>query len=581
MRASRRRRRGNREIAPEDIFLEAENTGAFDRSRFEGRLEKPLSRATYLATPIVLGVALFGLGARAADLQIRQGDELAAQSANNALEVTPVFAPRGLITDMHGTILVDNEEGENGSVRRRYLYPEMGQIVGYVSYPKKDASGNYYDTTMEGIAGLEREFDEHLAGENGELLVETDALGRVRSSGTRVRAIPGKTLRLSIDADLERHFARAISERAKKTGFIAGAGVILDIHTGEIRAIVSHPSYDPNVMSEGKDAERIASYNTDAGHPFLDHAVAGNYTPGSIVKPFVAAGVLEDGLIAPETKIVDNALLTIPDPYNPGNVYRYTGWKALGPVNLREAIGWSSDIYFYTVGGGFKDQKGLGIERLNHWYRVFGFGAPTGVALAGEASGLLPDPAWKKKTFNEPWYLGDTYFTAIGQYSMQVTPIQAARAAAAVANGGTLYTPILVAGTAPVGTQVPVDAQNLEIVRQGMRFTVTGALAQALNFPFVSVAAKTGTAQTGTRNQYDNSWVIGFFPYENPQWAFAVVLERGPEGAGSQAVQVMKDLFVSLHEDNSIYVGGTGEKPEEAPEAEAPEAGEEPAGVVP
>ena len=552
------RRRQDLEIAPDEIFLDTEKGGIFDRARFEGRIEQPLSGATYLGLTMVLVLALSTLDVRAVYLQVVQGEALASQSAHNSLSETILFAPRGLITDMHGVVLADNDTSALGAVRRRYPYPELGAVIGYVSYPKKDSSGNYYDTKETGVAGLEERYDAQLGGENGKMLVETDAVGRVHSQGAVVGATPGATLQLSIDAELERHLAAAVAGRAKRSGFIAGAGVILDVDTGAIRAIVSYPHYDPAVMSEGAPSETIAAYHEDQGRPFLDHAIAGAYTPGSIVKPFVASGVLEDGLVTPSTIIVDNALLTIPDPYNPGKEYRYTGWRALGAVDIRKAIAWSSDIYFSAVGGGFGSQRGLGIDRLNHWYRLFGFGTTTGVALPGEVTGLLPDPAWKKRTFNEPWYLGDTYFTAIGQYSMQVTPLQAARATAAVANGGMLYTPILVAGDAVTGSLVPVAPENLEVVRQGMRQTVTSGLAQMLNVPYVSVAAKTGTAQTGTRNQYDNSWVIGFFPYEHPRYAFAVVLERGPEGAGSQAVNAMSDFFVSLHAADSVYVGGNG-----------------------
>jgi penicillin-binding protein 2 len=160
--------------------------------------------------------------------------------------------------------------------------------------------------------------------------------------------------------------------------------------------------------------------------------------------------------------------------------------------------------------------------------------------------------------FNEPWYLGDTYFTAIGQYSVQVTPIQMARAIAAVANGGKLYTPTLLADKPSSFVTVPVNSASLTTVRAGMRQGVTSALAGAINLPYVSVAAKTGTAQTGVHNQYDNSWVVGFFPYEHPKYAFTVVLERGPQGTGEQAVNVMQEFFNSLYLQNSTYVGGTG-----------------------
>ena len=555
----RRRGKGRRdpEIAPDEILLDAQ-VGVFDRSRFEGRLERPLSKATYLGLALSLVLALSALGVRAADLQVVQGETLASQSAHNSLAETVLFAPRGIITDVNGVVLADNDTAPDGTLRRRYPYPELGPTIGYVSYPKKDTSGNYYATEEKGVAGLEALYDEMLGGVNGRMLVETDATGRVRSQGAVVPATPGETLRLSLDADLERHLATAIATTVKRAGFIAGAGVILDIETGAIRAIVSYPAYDPGVMSSGGPSESIAAYNEDPGRPFLDHAASGVYTPGSIVKPFVAAGALSDGIITPTTVVNDTALLTIPDPYHPGQSFRYTGWRALGVVDVRRAIAWSSDVYFYTVGGGFGGQKGLGIDRLGYWYRVFGLGATTEAGLPGEATGLVPSPEWKERVLGEPWYLGDTYFTAIGQYSMQVTPIQMARATASLANGGVLVTPTLLADVPLRSSPVPVARDVLAVVREGMRQSVTGALAKALDLPYVTVAAKTGTAQVGTRNQYDNSWVVGFFPYEEPRYAFAVVLERGPGGTGEKAVSVMRDLFVSLHADDSVYTGGTG-----------------------
>ncbi len=552
-----RKRYQNPEIEPDEIFLDASNAPAFDRGRFEGRLEKPLSQGTFFYLTAVLALLFFILVARTWNLQITNGDAFAAESKNNSLEAKTLFALRGIITDVNGVVLAENVEKEDGIVKRNYPVPSLGQIIGYVSYPKKDSKGIYYDTTETGIAGLEAEYDTLLAGKNGQLLTETDALGRVRSEGTIIRAEEGETLRLSIDANLEKLFARAISDIARRHGFIAGAGVIMSVDTGAMHAIVSYPSYDPNVMSNGGPAETIASYSKNLGRPFLDHAVRGVYAPGSIVKPFIASGALTDGLIIPSTIIDDQGFISLPDPYHPGKSFIFKGWKALGPVDVREAIAWSSDVFFYAVGGGFGNQKGLGIDRLNYWYQQFGLGSRTGIDLPGEASGLLPTPKWKREVFNEPWYLGDTYFTAIGQYSMQVTPLQMARATAAVANGGKLFTPTLRADASPTYATVPVSATALKVVREGMRRTVTSALAGALNVPYVSVAAKTGTAQTGTRNQYDNSWVIGFFPYEAPQYAFTVVLERGPEGSGSQAVNVMRELFDSLYAANSHYVGGS------------------------
>lgn len=553
----RRTRRQDPEIAPDEIFLDSSNAPEFDRSRFEGRLEKPLPNSVFRALGGTLAFLLLVLVGRTWNLQVTNGSSFAARSAQNALEVRTLFAPRGVIIDSNGVVVAENVEKGDGSVKRSYPVPSLGHVIGYVSYPKKDAKGIYYDTKQTGLTGLEARYDALLAGKNGQLLTETDVHGRIRSEGTIVRAEAGKTIQLSIDANLQKLLERAVADIAHTKQFIAGAGVVLEVQTGAVRALVSYPSYDPNVMASGGPASVIASYNTNPGRPFLDHAIQGVYAPGSIVKPLIASGALSDGIITPNTIIDDPGFLSLPDPYRPGKNFIFKGWKPLGPVDVKSAIAWSSDIFFYTVGGGFGDRKGLGIDRLAYWYAQFGLGSPTGIDLSGEVGGLIPTPAWKKKTFNEPWYLGDTYFTAIGQYSVQVTPLQMARATAAVANGGKLFTPTVLAGQVSTYVQVPVAASVFQIVQEGMLQTVTSALAGAIDLPYVTIAAKTGTAQTGTRNQYDNSWVVGFFPYKNPQYAFAVVLERGPAGTGSQAVNVMRDLFEALHAEDSPYVGGT------------------------
>ncbi len=552
-----RRRSKDPEIAPDEIFLDASNAPDFDTARFEGRIEKPLSPRTFLYLFATLGVVMLILVGRSWHLEVLHGEAFAAQSAENSLKVTTIFAPRGTIVDRYGTVLAGNTVKEDGTMIREYPYPSLSQVIGYVSYPKKDANGVYYDTEETGVTGLEAKYDSTLVGKNGQILTETDAVGNVRSEGSLVPAEKGSTLELSIDAVLQQHLEQAIREIAQTYHFIAGSGVIMDVRNGGVRALVSYPSYDPNVMSSGYPASTIASYNSDPGHPFLDHAVQGVFVPGSIVKPIVAAGALTDGLITTDTIINDPGVIVVKDPYNKDREFRYTGWKALGLVDVKKAIAWSSDIFFYTVGGGFGGQRGLGIDRLAYWYKQFGMGTPTGIDLSGEANGLVPTPEWKKKTFNEQWYTGDTYFTAIGQYSVQVTPIQMARATAAIANGGTLYKPTLIANQAPVGTRVEASGDALMTVRLGMRQAVTSALAGAINLPYVSVAAKTGTAQTGSTNQFDNSWVVGFFPYDDPQYAFAVVLERGPQGAGEQSVNVMQKLFQSLHTEDSVYTGGS------------------------
>jgi penicillin-binding protein 2 len=226
---------------------------------------------------------------------------------------------------------------------------------------------------------------------------------------------------------------------------------------------------------------------------------------------------------------------------------------------MRRAIAVSSDVYFYTIGGGFESQKGLGIAKLDEYARSFGLGALAGIPLLGEAAGVIPTPEWKAEVFgeDEPWRLGDTYITAIGQFGFQITPLQAARYAAAIANGGNLMEPQLVKDTSPAFSRVGISDEHLQVVREGMRASVAdGGTAAALNMGGISISGKTGTAEIGDRKQFMNSWVIGFWPSDNPRYAFATVLERAPAGTLSGASPAMAGFFEWLTVSKPEYVDG-------------------------
>jgi penicillin-binding protein 2 len=213
-------------------------------------------------------------------------------------------------------------------------------------------------------------------------------------------------------------------------------------------------------------------------------------------------------------------------------------------VDARHAIAVSSDVYFYEVGGGFQGQPGLGIARIEKYMRLFGFGTETGIALPGEEFGTIPNPEWKANIFDgERWFLGDTYHTAIGQYGFQVTVMQLLRGVAGIANGGTLVTPVLEAGAQGLRTNVPLAAANLEVAREGMRLCVTEGICQALAVPGIHAAGKTGTAEIGAHKEFINSLIIGFFPYEHPRYAFAVVMERARAGTLQGASSVMGEVL--------------------------------------
>jgi penicillin-binding protein 2 len=207
----------------------------------------------------------------------------------------------------------------------------------------------------------------------------------------------------------------------------------------------------------------------------------------------------------------------------------FKDWKNLGSVDMRHAIAMSSDAYFYTIGGGYKDQNGLGIANVDKYLKMFGLGSPMPQSFAQGKVGTIPTPEWKKLTFNEDWYLGNTYHTAIGQYGFQVTLIQMVRAMAAVANNGTLLVPGIIKEQSPIVDHViaTISQKSFDVIHEGMRLGATEGTGKALNVPYVHIATKTGTAELGVSKDKVNSWVTGFWPYENPKYAFVVMLEKG------------------------------------------------------
>lgn len=549
------RRRKAHEIAPDEIFLDSTNLSNFDQTRMEGKLERSIPQTAFAGILLAMALVFTGLVAQAANLQIMEGERYAAQSERNRVRPEVMFAKRGAIVDRNGTPLVYNNESEDGYVRRVYAGPGFAHLLGYVSYPKKDAKGYYYDTEITGLAGVEKTFNTELAGRNGTLLVEEDALGEVQSQGQVEAAIDGATVELSIDARAQRAFASSIAELADRIPFEGASAILMDVETGEIHALASYPEYDPNVLSSGEPADVIASYATDSRRPYLDRAIAGLYAPGSIVKPMEAAGALSDGIISPEKVIYSSGQLVVPNPYDPSKPTIFKDWKALGAMNMRSAIAYSSDVYFYTIGGGFGDQRGLGIKRLGEWYRAFGFGRATGIELEGEEEGFIPSPEWKEETYGEPWRIGNTYHTAIGQYAMLVTPIEAARAVAAVANGGKLVTPtVRKTNMTPAGERIDISPYALQVAREGMRMAVTEGTSVGLNpLSFTTIAGKTGTAQLGANNEYHHAWAVGFFPYEKPKYAYVVLMEKGPSTNLVGGIYATYQALSRLHAEAPEY----------------------------
>lgn len=544
-------------LEPDEVLLDAHNLPQFDRHQFEGRLAAPIPAGT-LSFIVFASIAVLAvLSGRLWYLQIAEGEAYALESQRNRLHHSTLFAERGLIYDRRGVELAWNvpQEDDEPFAGRAYLdAPGFAHVLGYVALPRRDASGAFHRINSSGVTGAEALFNERLTGENGLQIVETNALGEVESQSAVSRPSPGANVRLSIDAAAQQALHEFIAKRAQEAPFEGGAGVLMDVASGEVLALTSYPEFDPDVMSAGDNAEAITGYQADERTVFLNRAVAGLYTPGSIVKPFIALGALEEGIIDPREEILSTGALYVPNPYVPGAHSVFHDWRAHGFVDMRDALAISSNVYFFEIGGGFEDQEGLGIERIERYMRLFGLGEKSGIGLSSEQAGVIPNPQWKAAQFDgDAWRLGDTYNTAIGQYGFQVTPLAMARAAAALAEGA-LVRPTLVAGERGTWRDLPVAPEHLAIVREGMRAAVTRGTAAALNVPHVDVAGKTGTAEVGAENALIHSWVIGFFPYEQPRYAFAVVMERGPAGTMVGAPYVMRQFLDWLARERPAYL---------------------------
>lgn len=541
--------------------MDIPNLAAVNTGRMEGKRELPITARSVSLIGVLFAMVAVGFLGKLFILQVVEGQEFRKISDSNRVDQTTIIAERGVVYDRTGEMVIWNEYDVTG----QYDFPiraytdrlGMGQLIGYVSYPQKDQNGFFYRSEYLGRTGVESAYNTMLAGGNGKKIVEVDALGEVVSEYSLQAATSGGELTLSVDAGLSEAMYQIISTSSVQAGFRSGAGAIMDIHTGEIIALTSFPSYDPQVMADGKNVDLINEYNNDDRLPFLNKVVSGVYTPGSVVKPFVAYAALAEKTISPDKEIVSTGQIVIPNPYTPSQPSIFRDWRAHGVMTMREAIAFSSNVYFYTVSGGFADQAGMGITKMANYFKLFGLGSETGVIIAEEQAGVVPTPAWKEAVFDDDWRLGDTYFTSIGQYGFQSTPLQILRSYAALANGGKLVTPHVVKGEQGEVVDLNLNPAYLKIIHEGMRMTVNynGGTARSLERKDVAIAAKSGTAEVGEGNQFVNSWAAGFWPYENPQYAFVLMMDRAPRSNALGSTRIMGDVMQWISENRPEYIG--------------------------
>jgi len=552
----------------DEILLDSSNLPSFDVRRAEGRIETPIRNRSIFIIGILFTVITLTFTWRTFSLQVLAGADYREQSEQNKLSEAIIIAERGVIYDRLGELLAWNEidnTGEYGFPVRAYTDRQgLGQLIGFVSYPKKDKKGFYFRTEYLGRSGVEESFNNILAGVNGSQLVEVNAHGDVISSSVVDLPKSGEEITLSIDAELSEAMYDIIATSSVKAGFRGGAGAIMDVTTGEILAMTSYPSFDPEVMADGDDVDLINQYTSDERLPFLNKVVGGVYTPGSVVKPFLVYGALLEGIITPNTSIVSTGEIVIPNPYTPSQPSIFTDWRAHGRMDARESLAFSSNVYMYYISGGYGDQKGLGINKMNEYYDLFKFGQTTDIALLGEQSGTVPSPAWKQEKFDEDWRLGDTYNTSIGQFGWQTTPIQMLRAYAAIANGGTFFKPHLGKDIVGESEYSQLDPATLRVIHEAMHMTTNypGGTARGLEKKYVKVAAKSGTAEVGAGNRFENSWAAGFWPYEEPKYAFILMMEHAPRSNTLGATTIMGQVVDWIHVNRPEYLGIEDEKSE-------------------
>ncbi len=549
-RTSLKRRYRSPLIEPDEIFLDAKNLPEFDTQQFEGQFESPITRSTLFSVGIVFALIVIVFGARLWSLQVAHSATYKQLSENNSLASEPIFASRGNIYDRNGVPLAWNDtrtDDEPWGKRTYISSPGFSNLLGYVGYPRKDKSGNYWQTEMTGKDGVEKQYDTTLDGANGSTIVERDIAGSVQGGTIVDEPVAGKNLTLTVDSRLQTKMQEVLADYVHQHGFRSGSAVMMDVRTGDVVLETNVPEYDPNVMANGSDVSRIRGYLTDPKTPLLNRAISGLFTPGSIVKPYIALEALKEGVVTPNTQICSCGSITVPNQYDPAHPGIFRDYNPNnGIVDIRKAIAISSNIFFMEVTGGYHSQKGIGIDNLGIALKRFGLDQETGIDLPGEVSGTIPSPAWKSLKFKgENWRIGDTYNTAIGQYGVVVTPIEMARSVAAVARRGVLVTPHVLKSDTPLPETKITDIPDEEytVLHEGMRMGATMGTGKILaGLPFTA-GSKTGTAQVGANAQYVNAWMNAFFPYEDPHYALVIVTERGPQNGLGASQHVAYDFL--------------------------------------
>ncbi len=447
------------------------------------------------------------------------GEHNQKMASGNRIRKEMIKPLRGAILDKNGKYLVVNKQ-VGDEVIRHYPLGEIGAgVTGYVSEGSSE--------------GLESWYEEQLKGRPGFKLIEENAKGEKMNELDREEGEDGKDLRLSLDIDLQRQVYWAIN---KGETFVKEGAVVVSKVSGEVLALVSLPSYDPNLfIKNGIRGEDGGSYSDAVGvvedndnKPMFNRVMSGVYPPGSVYKLVVATAGLEEGVVDENTTVNDTGEIRIGE-FRFGNWYFDQYGRTEGPVRIEKALARSNDTYFYKLG------EWLGVDKMVKWSVKLGVGKKTGIDLPGEANGFLPTPLWREKKTGERWFLGNTYHLAIGQGDLLVTPLQVSQWTAAVVSGQ-LCKPRLNLNDEESCIDLKLDDKTMTLIRSGMRDVCKeGGTA----WPFFSlnekVYCKTGTAQHGGEDTKPHAWITVVVPFGDNEKDWVVVTVLLPEaGEGSE-----------------------------------------------
>lgn len=428
---------------------------------------------------------------------------------------------------------VDNES-VSSTLSFSHLLGYLGKLNDEEADRLKDDGYLLFDNI--GKTGLEKIYESELRGKYGLKKVEVDALGHEQNVLAEDPPQAGKNLILTIDIEAQKKLELLTKNMLAVTGRKKAAAIAMDPRDGAILALVSWPAFDNNEFSGGISRQNYDKYIQDQNNPLFNRAIGGTYPSGSTIKLIIAAAGLQEKIITSHTAFLSVGGLQIGD-----RIFR--DWKAGGHgiTNVTKAIAWSVNTFFYYTGGGYKDFVGLGVDRIVKYMKSFGLAEKTGIDLPGEATGFVPSKDWKYQTKKETWFVGDTYNLSIGQGDLLVTPLQVAVWTAVVANGGKVIQPHLASKLEEPITHketilnfkdysVPISAENLALVRQGMKECVVyGSCQMMRTLPFTS-GGKTGTAQWNAGKE-NHAWFTSFAPAEQPKIVVTVLVEEGKEGA--------------------------------------------------